>query len=136
MFKTGIMSPTEAWKHKLRHIPTNGFIALEPGETAVMGADGNPIIVSVAGPNMLVAHTDEPNVVDSIVEAFRERGDTSPLDIMMCIQMYLPRKDDAFVEKAARAGLRYVWSQSPVAEFLAQAKAPIGRPLFITIQRD
>jgi hypothetical protein len=85
---------------------------------------------------MLVVHTGEIDIVDSIVEAFRERGVTSLLDIMMCIQMYMPQKDAAFVERAARIGLRYVWSQFPVAEFLAREKAPIGKPIFISIRRD
>ena len=127
---------TLSFDRKLQHIPTEGIMSLEPGETAVMGADGNPVIISVAGLEMLVVHTGNIEVVDSIVKVFRERGVTSLLDIMMSIQMYLPRNDAAFVEKAARIGLRYVWSQCPIAEFLARQKAPLGKPIFITIRRD
>jgi len=131
-----VLGMQEVWKRGLKHIPAHGMF-LKPGDTAVMSADGYPVIVSTAGEEMLVAHAECTDVVGAIIEAFKKLG-ISPLDISMSIQLHAPEQEGPFMDKAIEAGLRKVWTVAtcPIAEFLARADAAIGGQNFVALRRD
>ena len=130
-----VLGMQEVWKRHLKPIPAQG-VFLKPGDTAIMSADGYPVIVSTAGEEMLVAHAERADVVDAIIETFKKRG-VAPFDITMSIQLHAPGQGDLFLDKAIKAGLRKVWAAlCPIAEFLAHADAGIGGENFVAIRRE
>lgn len=103
-----------------RSIPSDGLF-LEPGEIAVMQADGDPVIISTSESHFLIAHTGNTSMVGTALHKLKERG-VLPLRVRMSIQMYSPGRELAFINEAVQTGLRHVWAANPIDEFLARAR--------------
>jgi hypothetical protein len=129
-----VVSLAEVRRNGFKHISAEGMF-LEPGETVVMNADGFPVVISTTGVEMMVAHANQADVVDTIINVFRSHG-VFPLSIRMSMQMYAPGLESAFLDRAMRAGLRHVWAASPIAEFLVRVGADVGGQNFVAIRRD
>lgn len=116
-----------------RRIPPHGTF-LELGEVVVMRADGNPVIISTSERHLLIAHTRNASAVDMALHEFGTRG-ILLRNIRMCIQMYRPGEEIAFIDQAVRAGLRHVWAASPIDEFLARAQVSIEEKQYVMFRR-
>lgn len=129
------ISSSEARQLGLRHIPNTGMF-LEPGEGVVMRLDGNPVIIATYRSCMFVAHTAEINIVDSIVDTFRRFGMTSLLEITMNMQLYSTNREVEFVKMAGRAGMRFVWADYSIAEFMRSNSLEITQNIVMLRRND
>jgi hypothetical protein len=66
--------------------------------------DRRAIVIATANHEMIVGHTDDVDVIDRIIQAFRERG-AYVTDIRMRIQCVNRGQETAFMYRADGAGL-------------------------------
>lgn len=116
----------------LQYIPSYGAFA-KPGDVFVAPADGNPIVITSTLRDTFVVHATNLDIIDVIVGGFKRKVRTLD-DITMCIQVTSAAIESEYVERARRAGLRYVWSMNSVDEFLTRERVPLGQMVHVMLK--
>ncbi len=107
-----ILSREEAQKRGLKETSVNGATFIKPGEMFITNVEKCPIIIAVAGPDMMVAHTKNNDSVETLTASIRGLmiNGFPKEKILICMLFGNQELELAFLERARLEGVLYAWT--------------------------